>query len=88
VYNENLIRRTNQMSSSYKELNNLVRQGGKYLNKQLTKKELQQLDNINYVAKITREDLLQKAIKKQLAKKQAVEDYENNNMMKKLSRGE
>ena len=56
------------MSSSYKELNNLVRQGGKYLNKQLTRKELQELDNINYVAKITREDLLKKSIQKQLAK--------------------
>jgi hypothetical protein len=76
------------MSSSYKELSELVRQGGKYLNKQLTKKELQDLDNINYVAKITREDLLKKAIQKQLAKKKAVEDYENNNLMKQLSRGE
>jgi len=76
------------MSSSYKELNNLVRQGGKYLNKQLTRKELQELDNINYVAKITREDLLKKVIQKQLAKKKAVDDYENNNLMKQLSRGE
>lgn len=76
------------MSSSYKELNTLVRQGGKYSNKQLTRKELQDLDNINYVAKITREDLLKKVIQKQLAKQKAVEDYENNNMMKKLSRGE
>ena len=76
------------MSSSYKELNAVVRQGGKYLNKQLTRKELQDLDNINYVAKITREDLLKKVIQKQLAKKKAVEDYENNNLMKQLSRGE
>ena len=76
------------MSSSYKELNDLVRQGGKYLNKQLTRKELQELDNINYVAKITREDLLKKVIQKQLAKKKAVDDYENNNLMKQLSRGE
>ena len=76
------------MSSSYKELNAVVRQGGKYLNKQLTRKELQELDYINYIAKITREDLLKKVIQKQLAKKQAVEEYENNNLMKKLSRGE
>jgi len=76
------------MSSSYKELNDLVRQGGKYLNKQLTRKELQELDNINYVAKITREDLLKKVIQKQLAKKKAVDDYENNNLMKQLSRGD
>ena len=76
------------MSSSYKELNDLVAQGGKYLNKQLTRKELQELDNINYVAKITREDLLKKVIQKQLAKKKAVDDYENNNLMKQLSRGE
>lgn len=74
--------------SSYKQLSELVRQGGKYLNKKLTRKELQELDNINYVAKITREDLLKKSIQKQLAKKQAVEDYENNNLMKKLSKGE
>ena len=74
--------------SSYKELNNLVRQGGKYLNKQLTKKELQDLDNINYVAKITREELLKKVIQKQLAKQQQIQDYENNNLMKQLSRGE
>jgi hypothetical protein len=76
------------MSSSYKELNDLVRQGGKYLNKQLTKKELQELDNINYVAKITREDLLKKVIQKQLAEQQQIQDYENNNLMKQLSRGE
>ena len=76
------------MSSSYKELNHLVRQGGKYLNKQLTRKELQELDNINYVAKITREELLKKVIQKQLAKQQQIQDYENNNLMKQLSRGE
>ena len=76
------------MSSSYKELNELVRQGGKYLNKQLRRKELQDLDNINYIAKITREDLLKKVIQKQRAKQKAVEDYENNNLMKQLSRGE
>ena len=77
------------MSSSYKELNDLVMQGGKYLNKKnKTLQDLKKLDNINYVAKITREDLLQKVIKKQLAKKQAVEDYENNNVMKQLSMGE
>ena len=34
--------------------------------------------------KITREDLLKKAIQKQLAKQQAVEDYENNNLMKTI----
>jgi hypothetical protein len=77
------------MSSSYKELNDLVAQGGKYLNKKnKTLQDLKKLDNINYEAKITREDLLKKVIKKQLAKKQAVEEYENNNLMKKLSRGE
>ena len=77
------------MSSSYKELNDLVREGGKYLNKKnKTLQDLKKLDNINYVAKITREDLLRKVIKKQLAKKQAVEDYENNNLMKQLSKGE
>jgi len=77
------------MSSSYKELNDLVTQGGKYLNKKnKTLQDLKKLDNINYVAKITREDLLRKVIKKQLAKKQAVEDYENNNLMKQLSKGE
>jgi len=30
--------------SSYKQLSELVRQGGKYLNKKLTRKELQMLD--------------------------------------------
>jgi len=77
------------MSSSYKELNDLVRQGGKYLNKKnKTLQDLQKLDNINYVAKITREELLEKAIAKQLAKQKAVEDYQNNNVMKQLSSGE
>ena len=77
------------MSSSYKELNDLVRQGGKYLNKKnKTLQDLKTLDNINYVAKITREDLLRKLFKNNLAKQQAVEEYENNNLMKKLSRGE
>ncbi len=75
--------------SSYKELNDLVRKGGKYLNKKnKTLQDLKKLDNINYVAKITREDLLKKVIQKQLAKHKAVEDYENNNLMKQLSRGE
>lgn len=46
------------------------------------------MPNINYEAKITREDLLKKVIQKQLAKQQQIEDYENNNLMKKLSRGE
>ena len=73
----------------YKELNELVRQGGKYLNKKnKTLQDLKKLDNINYVAKITREDLLKKAIQKQLAKQQAVDDYENNNLLKQLSKGE
>lgn len=77
------------MSSSHKELNELVRQGGKYLNKKnKTLQDLKKLDNLNYVAKITREDLLKKAIQKQLAKQQQIEDFENNNLMKKLSRGE
>ena len=77
------------MSSSYKELNDLVRQGGKYLNKKnKTLLDLKKLDNINYVAKITREDLPKKAIQKQLAKGKAVEEYENNNLMKQLSKGE
>jgi len=75
--------------SSYKELNDLVRKGGKYLNKKnKTLQDLKKLDNINYEAKITREDLLKKVIQKQLAKQQQIEDYENNNLMKKLSRGE
>lgn len=77
------------MSSSYKELNNLVTQGGKYLNKKnKTLQDLKKLDNINYEAKITREDLLKKAIQKKLAQQKQIQDYENNNLMKKLSRGE
>ncbi len=77
------------MSSSYKELNDLVAQGGKYLNKKnKTLQDLKKLNNINYVAKITREDLLKKAIQKQLTKQQQIDDYENNNLMNKLSRGE
>lgn len=77
------------MSSSYKELNDLVAQGGKYLNKKnKTLQDLQKLNNINYEAKITREDLLKKAIQKQLAKQQQIEEYKNNNLMKNLSRGE
>ena len=77
------------MSSSYKELNDLVRKGGKYLNKKnKTLQDLKKLDNINYEAKITREDLLKKAIQKQLAKQKAVDDYENNNLMKQLCKGE
>lgn len=77
------------MSSSYKELNDLVTQGGKYLNKKnKTLQDLKKLDNINYEAKITREDLLKKSIQKQLAKKKQIEDYENNNLMKQLSKGE
>jgi hypothetical protein len=74
--------------SSYKQLSELVMQGGKYLNKKLTRKELQELDNINYKAKITREDLLKKSIQKQLAKQKAIEDYENNDLIKQLSKGE
>jgi hypothetical protein len=77
------------MSSSYKELNNLVRQGGKYLNKKnKTLQDLKKLDNINYEAKITREDLLKNAIQKQLARQQQIQDYENNNLIKQLSKGE
>ena len=50
--------------------------------------DLKRVRQFNYDAKITREDLLKKAIQKQLAKQQAVEDYENNNLMKQLSKGE
>ena len=46
------------------------------------------MSNLSYKIKITREDLLKKAIEKQLAKQKAVEDYENNNLMKQLSKGE
>ena len=77
--------------SSYKELNNLISQSGKFFNKKyknLSAAEQKELSNLSYNIKITREDLLKKAIEKQLAKQKAVEDYENNNLMKKLNRGE
>ena len=77
--------------SSYNELNNLISQSGKFFNKKyknLSTAEQKELSNLSYNIKITREDLLKKAIEKQLAKQQAVEEYENNNLMKKLSKGE
>ncbi len=77
--------------SSYKELNNLINQSKKFFDKKyrnLSTAEQKELSNLSYKIKITREDLLKKAIQKQLAKQKAVEDYENNNLMKKLSRGE
>ena len=73
--------------SSYKELNNLISQSGKFFNKKyknLSAAEQKELSNLSYKIKITREDLLKKAIEKQ----QQIQDYENNNLMKKLSRGE
>jgi ribosomal protein L10 len=77
--------------SSYNELNNLISQSKKFFDKKyknLSAAEQKELSNLSYKIKITREDLLQKAIHKQLAKQKAVEDYENNNLMKQLSRGE
>ena len=77
--------------SSYKELNNLISQSGKFFNKKyknLSAAEQKELSNLSYNIKITREDLLKKAIEKQLAKEKAAEDFENNNVMKQLSRGE
>ena len=73
--------------SSYRELNNLISQSGKFFNKKyknLSAAEQKELSNLSYNIKITREDLLKKAIQKQ----QAVEDFENNNLMKQLSKGE
>ena len=73
--------------SSYNELNNLISQSGKFFNKKyknLSAAEQKELSNLSYKIKITREDLLKKAIEKQ----KAVEDYENNNLMKQLSKGE
>ena len=77
--------------SSYNELNNLINQSKKFFDKKyknLSAAEQKELSNLSYKIKITREDLLKKAIEKQLAKEKAVEDYENNNLMKKLSKGE
>ena len=73
--------------SSYKELNNLISQSGKFFNKKyknLSAAEQKELSNLSYNIKITREDLLKKAIEK----KQQIQDYENNNVMKQLSKGE
>ncbi len=77
--------------SSYNELNNLISQSKKFFNKKyknLSAAEQKELSNLSYKIKITREDLLKKAIKKQLAKQKAVENFENNNLMKQLSKGE
>ena len=77
--------------SSYNELNNLINQSKKFFDKKyknLSAAEQKELSNLSYKIKITREDLLKKAIEKQLAKEKAVEDYENNNLMKQLSKGE
>ena len=77
--------------SSYKELNNLISQSKKFFDKKyknLSAAEQKELSNLSYKIKITREDLLKKAIEKQLAKEKAVEEYENNNVMKQLSKGE
>ena len=77
--------------SSYKELNNLISQSTKFFNKKyknLSAAEQKELSNLSYNIKITREDLLKKALQKQLAKQKQIDDYENNNVMKQLSRGE
>ena len=77
--------------SSYKELNNLISQSGKFFDKKyrnLSAAEQKELSNLSYKIKITREDLLKKSIEKQLAKEKAVENFENNNLMKQLSKGE
>jgi len=77
--------------SSYKELNNLISQSGKFFNKKyknLSAAEQKELSNLSYNIKITREDLLKKALQKQLAKQKQIDDYENNNVMKQLSKGE
>lgn len=77
--------------SSYNELNNLISQSGKFFDKKyknLSAAEQKELSNLSYKIKITREDLLKKSIQKQLAKEKAVEEYENNNLMKQLSKGE
>lgn len=77
--------------SSYNELNNLISQSGKFFDKKyrnLSAAEQKELSNLSYKIKITREDLLKNAIQKQLAKEKAVEDFENNNLMKQLSKGE
>ena len=77
--------------SSYNELNNLISQSKKFFDKKyknLSAAEQKELSNLSYKIKITREDLLKKSIQKQLAKEQAVEEYENNNLMKQLSKGE
>jgi len=77
--------------SSYNELNNLISQSGKFFNKKyknLSAAEQKELSNLSYNIKITREDLLKKALQKQLAKQKQIDDYENNNVMKQLSKGE
>jgi hypothetical protein len=77
--------------SSYNELNNLISQSGKFFDKKyrnLSAAEQKELSNLSYKIKITREDLLKKSIEKQLAKEKAVENFENNNLMKQLSKGE
>ena len=77
--------------SSYRELNNLISQSGKFFNKKyknLSAAEQKELSNLSYNIKITREDLLEKAIQNQLAKQKQIQDYENNNVMKQLSKGE
>jgi hypothetical protein len=79
--------------ASYKEYNDLVQQAGKYFNKpythsRLTLEELKHISSITHRMKATRQQLLQKAIEKQLAKQQAVVEHKNNNLMTQLSTGE
>lgn len=77
--------------SSYKELNELRRQGGKFFNKghnNLTPDEMSQLRRINRLISITEADLRRKAFERQDKIKQAIQDKEDNNIMNLLRRGE
>ena len=78
------------MSSSYKELNSLRRLGGKYFDNydKLSLEQITKMKQLNWHIRLTKNDLLRKAIEKENIKKQILQEKEDSNIMNLLSRGE
>ena len=78
------------MTSTYKELMQLKRQGGKYFDNydKLTPDEIEQMKRLNRHITITRADLLRQEFERQNKIKQAIQDKEDSNIMNLLSRGQ
>jgi hypothetical protein len=78
------------MSSSYKELNELRRQGGKFFRnyEKLTANEIEQMKRLNRRISLTEADLRRKEIERQNRIKQAIQDKEDSNIMNLLNRGQ